>query len=152
MWQCAQIIIVSAQARRAFAPRSGNLRAPYSGGDSPHNAIGNTILQSKHVLYISFEPFGPNMRASFAINKLRCDAYPVCCLSYTTFQDISNAKLLPDLPCVDRLSLISEAGIARYNEEPTNARKGGGDLLDHTVSKGLLCWITAHVCEGKHSD
>ena len=93
------------------------------------------------------EPISPDMRAGLRLDELRGDAHAVARLAHAALQHIAHAEFAPDLLHVDGAALVGEAGIARDDEEPADARQRRGDLLDHAVGKIVLVGIAAQVGE-----
>ena len=92
------------------------------------------------------------MRAGLSFYELRCDAQTGAGFSHALFNDIANAELAPDLPHIDRLAFVDEAGIARDCEQPLDVREAGDDVLDNSVGEVVLLGIAAHVLKWQNGD
>src|SRR5260370_30929790 len=80
------------------------------------------VLEIEQVGWRLVEALGPQMRAALRVDELRIDPDPVARVLHAAFEHVSHAELATDLAGVDRLSLISEGGVARDHE---NARPSG---------------------------
>ena len=78
------------------------------------------VLKIKDVGKLAIELFSPKMGASGSLDELRCYSQSVASLAHTAFKNVTDAKLTPDDPNIHRFSFVSEAGIARYDEEPAD--------------------------------
>src|SRR5262249_32602980 len=72
--------------------------------------------------------------------------------SDTTFEDITNSQLLPNLLYINGPALVGKAGIAGDHEETAEARQGGDDLLDDAIREILLISIAAQIVERQNGD
>ena len=90
------------------------------------------------------------MRAVCRVDQLGGDAHAVAGFAHRALEDVANAKLAADLLHADRLALERETRIAGDDEEPTDARERGDDLLDHAVGEILLLRVAAQIGEGQH--
>src|SRR5262249_6367351 len=132
--------------------RSPLLGFRQSGLNDPRNACGDLVLHDKDVGEIAVVALGPDVRARERVDKLGRDPYPVAAPAYAAFEDIADAQFAPDPFHIDALALVGEARIARDDEQPTDAREGGDDVLDHTIGEVFLLRIAAHVLERQYRD
>jgi hypothetical protein len=92
------------------------------------------------------------MRIAGRVDQLTGDAHSVAGFAHRAFEDISDAKLAPDLLHIDRLALVRKTRIAGDDKQPADARQRSDDLLDHPVDEIFLLRVAAHIGEGQYSD
>ena len=148
----AQKIIVGVEALGRLALGPFDLGLLQLGRDGAHHARGHLILQIEDVRQLAVETVRPEMRARRSIDELPGDAHPVARLAHAAFEHVAHAELAPDLLHVHRPALVGEARIARDDEQPAQARQGGGDVFHHAVGEILLLGIAAHVLERQDGD
>src|SRR5437016_4706856 len=90
------------------------------------------------------------MRASEGIDQLPGNADFLVTLTNRALQNIPDTKFPTDLLYVDGLSFVRETRITGDDEQPTDARQRGNDLLDHPIGKIFLVGIAAHVLKRHH--
>jgi hypothetical protein len=117
----AQTEIVGAEVIGVLAPRALDFGFPQARLDDADHLVGDLILEVEHIRDRPVEPVGPQMRARLGLDQLPRDAQAIAGLAHAALQDITHAKVPPDLPDVDRPALVGEARIARDHEQPLDA-------------------------------
>src|SRR5215208_3247464 len=67
------------------------------GFDSSDYMLRDLVLNCEKVLHLSVVFFGPQMASSFRFDQLSCYADAVSCGSYTSFENVADAEVTPDL-------------------------------------------------------
>jgi len=62
------------------------------------NGLGNLILYSKDILKVTIVSLSPSVRARRSIDELPRYANAVPSTADASFEDVTDAQLLPDLP------------------------------------------------------
>jgi hypothetical protein len=86
------------------------------------------------------------------IDQLPGDAHLRARLAHRAFQDIADPRFAAYPAHINGLALVGEGRIAGDDEEPSDTRQRGDDLLDHAVGEMLLLRIAAHIGKGQHRD
>jgi hypothetical protein len=81
------------------------------------------VLQSKRIVCVVVESFGPEMRVCLRIDQLGVNADPVAQSADAPLQHISHAQLAPDLLRVERPVPIGERGIAGDHQHVLQPRE-----------------------------
>jgi hypothetical protein len=92
------------------------------------------------------------MPTGFRLDQLGCDPYAAGCLSYAAFERVADTEFATHFANIWRLAFVSEARIAGDDEEPTDARKAGDDVLDHAIAEIVLLDVAAHILKWQHGD
>src|SRR5258705_7127184 len=92
------------------------------------------------------------MRSIRGVYQLPRDTDPVSRLPQTAFENIPHAQFAPDLLHIDRAVLVSEAGIARDDEQAGKPRQRSYDLFDNPVGEIILRGVAAHIGEWQNGD
>ena len=143
----AQNKVVSVEIVRPFALDTLDLRIAQTRLNRTDRTQRDFVLKGQNIVELAVVAFRPKMNAGFGLDELRADPDALARLTYTTFQYVAHTQLATDPLHVHSLSLESEAGIARDNEQPFDARETGDDLLHHTVGKVFLLRIAAQVLD-----
>src|SRR6516225_5108705 len=96
------------------------------------------------------ETYRPEPIRRVYIDQLPGDAHPAARFAHRAFKNVTHAQFLTDLLHVDRLPFVSEAGIARDDDEPPDTAERGDDLFDHAVGEVFLFRVAAHIGKGQH--
>src|SRR5271154_4382348 len=83
------------------------------------------------------------MNAGFGLDQLTGDPHTPPRLTYTAFQYIPHAEFTAHAAHAHRLTFVSEARIARDDEQALDTRKASDDVLDNSVGKIFLLQVTA---------
>jgi hypothetical protein len=119
-------------------------------GNSDRHSLSDLVLQRKDVGEIAVVALGPDVLASLGLDQLRSDADAIAGLAYAAFEHIAHTELAPNLLHIDRAALVSEAGVARDDEQRGIAGQRGDDVLGDPVGHELLLGIPTHVGKGQH--
>ena len=92
------------------------------------------------------------MVAALAVDQRRGDADPTSRAAHTAFQHIAHTEFAGDGADIHRLALEGEAGVARHDEELSDAGEGSDDVLGDPVREVLLFGIARHVGKGQDRD
>ena len=92
------------------------------------------------------------MGASRRIDKLAGNADAATRFAQAAFEDVTDAKLPPDLLYVDCASLLGEARIAGDHIQPFHSGQAGNDVLDNAIDEIFLLGIATHVLERQDRD
>ena len=118
--------------------------------DGSDDVLSDLVLDREDVGEGAVVALDPDVRSTCRIDELAGDPQSLACLANPSPQNITNSELAPDLAHVDRLAPVDEARIARDHQEPLYPREPGDDVLDHSISKIILCRIVAEIDEGQH--
>ena len=144
--------IVGVQAVRPLAPHALDLGAAQTGLDRADDVERDLVLQREHVVERAVEALAPQLVSALGIDHLRGDADAAAVLAHASLHQIAHAQRAGDLLHVDRHAPVGEAGMARDDEQPFDARQSGDDVLDHAVGEIGLFRIAAEIGEGQHRD
>ena len=91
------------------------------------------------------------MRAGHGVDELRCDADTIAAPPDAALQYVACAQFPPDLPNIDRLSLVLEGRISRDDQSSENR---DSSVVRSSVIPSLKysCLVAAEVIEGQHRD
>src|SRR5216684_1107551 len=92
------------------------------------------------------------MRTGRCIDQLAGNANFSGCLADTTFQQIADAELTPDLFDIDGPPFVSKARIAGDDEQQPEPRECRSDVVDYAIREIVLLRIGAHNLERQHRD
>jgi hypothetical protein len=92
------------------------------------------------------------VRAGHGIDQLRGDADTIAGPLDTTFEDVTYAQLPPDLPDVDRFTLVLKRRIASEHHELGESGQFGDDVLGDAVTEVLLLRISGEIDECQYRD
>src|SRR5713101_3506849 len=92
------------------------------------------------------------MRTGRCTDQLAGNANFSGCLAHTTFQQIADAELTPDLFDIDGPPFVSKARIAGDDEQQPEPRECRSDVVDYAVREIVLLRIGAQVGEGENGD
>jgi hypothetical protein len=87
------------------------------------------VLYGDDVSEVAIEAVGSDMCTALCLDKLAGSADPVARLPHAAFQYIAHAEVATDLLHVDRLTLVSNARVARDHMEFGKLREIGDDVL-----------------------
>ena len=132
--------------------RSLDFRRHNSRRDCAGNLICHFVLDGENVFERAVITIGPDVMPVGGVDQLRVDADPVPGFPHAAFKHVTDTKLAPHLPNVDRLALVGEGRIARDDEQPSQSGQRCDDILGDAIRKILLFGIAAHVLEGEHCD
>jgi hypothetical protein len=85
--------------------------------------------------------------ASFGLDQLSAGADAIVHHANAAIEHIAHPQLVADLFHVDSWSLVGEARIAGNDEQPSDARQPGDDVLGDTVGEVFLTRIAAQIFE-----
>src|SRR6476660_4230872 len=86
------------------------------------------------------------------VDELSGNPHATARLADAAFEHITHTKLASYLLDIDGFPLVSEARIARDNEQPLEPRQRCDDLFDHPIREKLLLRVSAQVMERQHRD
>ena len=92
------------------------------------------------------------MGAGRGVDQLGGDADAVAGAANAALQHVAHAKLAPDLPHVDGLALVPEAGVAGDDEQLGEPRQLRDDVLGDAVAEVFLIRVATHAGEGENGD
>ena len=76
--------------------------------NSPDDLLGHLVLQIENVLHQAVKPIRPEVRAGRDIDELPADPQAIACRSYTAFEHVAYAKLVPNLLDVDGFAFVDK--------------------------------------------
>ena len=126
-----------------FAPSAANFRTLQFRGHCTDDAGSNLVLKVEYFFEFTIKTARPEIYPALGINKLSRDTNLVFGLSHAAIQQITHAKLAPDLFHIHSSALVSETRIACDHKQPVKAREGHCNVLDNAVGKVILLWIGA---------
>src|SRR5262245_6727465 len=94
----AHVIIICLPGRWRFQQSSFGFGLVHMCSQQSCNGLGNLILHSKDILKLTIVSLSPSVRACRSIDELPRYANAVACPTDASFQDVTDAELLPDLP------------------------------------------------------
>ena len=115
--------------------------------DRADHLLGYLILHGEHLDQGEVVTIRPELVAAGGIDQLGRNPHLPVRIAHAAFEDVSHAEFMRDLPGIDRLALVGEAGIAGDDEEPAIARERGDDVFGDAVGKILLLLVAAEVGE-----
>src|ERR1700722_3526043 len=92
------------------------------------------------------------MTAALSVDELGIDPNAGLVSLHRTFQNVTYAQLLADLPGVGILALEGKGGVARDDEGAAEARKVRGQILSNAVGEIVLGWVAGKIGEWQHND
>ena len=92
------------------------------------------------------------MRSGARVDQLTGYADPIGALAHRAFEHVTGPQFAADPLHIDVLALVGEARIAGCDGQPVDARKSGGDLLDHPVGEIFLLRIVTQIVERQHGE
>src|ERR1700722_13842927 len=92
------------------------------------------------------------MTAALSVDELGIDPNAGLVSLHRTFQNVTYAQLLADLPGVGILALEGKGRVARDDERAAEARKIRGQILSDAVGEIVLGWVAGKIGERQHRD
>src|ERR1700676_3178980 len=89
------------------------------------------------------------MRSGLGVNQLCVDLHCRAGSPYAPLQKKADAAFATNLPCIDRLALVSQSGCARNDEGAWQAREVGGEIVRDSVREVVVLSVAAEIAEGQ---
>ena len=92
------------------------------------------------------------MRTGCRLDKLASNTQAIARPTYTSFQHVAHAKLLPHMPYVHGATFVRKGRVAGNYEQPADPGERSYDVLYQAIDKVLLLGVAAHVIERQHGE
>src|SRR5258708_5560930 len=112
----------------------------------------NFILHVEQVSHWFVEPVCPQVVSGDGVDELDIDAHPATAALNASLKNVAHVEIAADLLGLDRLTFVSEGGVARDHDRIVDAREVGRQALRHAVDKHLVLEIHAETGEWQHHD
>ena len=83
-----------------------------------HDFLHDLIVQCEEIALGAIKALSPNVFSGSGIHQLRRDPQSVTQFLHAALQHMAHAQLLADLPDINRLAFVTEAGVAGDHQHP----------------------------------
>ena len=153
MLDTTQQAIIGGQTVGGFARGASDFSVLQPSGQGRHGRASDLVLHLEQLDRCRDHSAPPKDGSRPGIDQLRGDAKPASALRMLPSTTILHAKLATKPLQIDALTPVLKRRVSRNDEQLTEPREFGDDVLGDAVAESIACvGIATHVGKGQHSD